>query len=134
VGTAHAGDEAQALVRDYTAGRGADVVIDIVGHEETLEQAGQMLRRAGRVVGLGYVGGGFSRFPTDVFVLQEKEFIGSRYAHRYEMERVLSMMAQGRIKAIIDDVLPLEKANEALERLERGEVVGRLVLRHAEPA
>ena len=51
-----------------------------------------------------------------------------------QMERVLSMMAQGRIKAIIDDVLPLEEANEALERLERGEVVGRLVLRHAEPA
>jgi propanol-preferring alcohol dehydrogenase len=134
VGTAHAGDEAQTLVRDYTAGRGADVVIDIVGHEETLEQAAQMLRRAGRVVGLGYVAGGFSRFPADVFVLQEKEFIGSRYAHRYEMERVLSLMAQGRIKAIIDDVLPLEEANEALERLERGEVVGRLVLRHAEPA
>jgi D-arabinose 1-dehydrogenase-like Zn-dependent alcohol dehydrogenase len=48
------------------------------------------------------------------------------------MERVLSLMADGRIKAIIDDVLPLEEANEAMKRLERGEVVGRTVLRHAE--
>jgi D-arabinose 1-dehydrogenase-like Zn-dependent alcohol dehydrogenase len=50
------------------------------------------------------------------------------------MERVLSLMADGRLKAIIDDVLPLEEANEALGRLERGEVVGRTILRHAEPS
>lgn len=131
-GAALAGDEAQALVHDYTSGRGADVVIDIVGHAETLEQAAQMLRRAGRVVGLGYVPAGFSRFPTDVFVLQEKEFIGSRYAHRYEIERVLALMAEGRITPIIDGVMPLEKAEEALQRLERGEVVGRTVLRVSE--
>jgi D-arabinose 1-dehydrogenase-like Zn-dependent alcohol dehydrogenase len=129
VGAALAGEEAQALVHDYTAGRGADVVIDIVGHEETLEEAGKMLRRGGRVVGLGYMPAGFSRFPTDVFVLQEKEFIGSRYAQRFEIERVLSMMALGQIKPIIDDVLSLEQAEEALQRLERSEVVGRTVLR-----
>jgi D-arabinose 1-dehydrogenase-like Zn-dependent alcohol dehydrogenase len=129
VGAALAGEEAQALVHDYTAGRGADVVIDIVGHEETLEEAGKMLRRGGRVVGLGYMPAGFSRFPTDVFVLQEKEFIGSRYAQRFEIERVLSMMALGQIKPIIDDVLSLEQAEEALQRLARSEVVGRTVLR-----
>ena len=65
-----AGEEAQEMVREFTSGRGADVVIDIVGHEETLEQAANMLRRAGRVVGLGYVPAGFSRFPTDNFVEQ----------------------------------------------------------------
>jgi 2-desacetyl-2-hydroxyethyl bacteriochlorophyllide A dehydrogenase len=128
VGAALAGEEAQALVQDYTSGRGADLVIDIVGHAETLEEAGKMLRRGGRVVGLGYVPAGVSRFPTDVFVLQEKEFIGSRYAQRFEIERVLAMMAQGQIKPIIDDRLPLEQAEEALQRLERGEVIGRTVL------
>jgi 2-desacetyl-2-hydroxyethyl bacteriochlorophyllide A dehydrogenase len=133
-GAALAGDDAQDMVRDYTSGRGADVVIDVVGHKETLEQAARMLRRTGRVVGLGYVAGGYSRLPTDEFVLREREFIGSRYAHRNEMERVLSLMADGRLKAIIDDVLPLEEANEALGRLERGEVVGRTILRHAEPS
>jgi D-arabinose 1-dehydrogenase-like Zn-dependent alcohol dehydrogenase len=131
-GVALAGEEAEALVRDYTAGRGADMVIDIVGHGDTLEQAAKMLRRAGRVVGVGYVPAGFSRFPTDVFVLQEKEFIGTRYAHRYEIERVLSMMAEGRIKPIIDAIRPLEEAEEALQSLERGEVVGRTVLRVSE--
>ena len=62
----------------------------------------------------------------------EKEFIGSRYAHRYEIERVLALMAEGRINPIIDDVLSLDQAEEALQRLERGEVVGRTVLRVSE--
>jgi 2-desacetyl-2-hydroxyethyl bacteriochlorophyllide A dehydrogenase len=131
-GVALAGEEAAALVREATSGRGADVVIDVVGEGDTLDQAARMLRRAGRVVGLGYVPGAFSPFPTDVFVLQEKEFIGSRYAQRYEIERVLALMAEGRIQAVIDDVLPLEQAEEALQRLERGEVVGRTVLRVTE--
>jgi acryloyl-coenzyme A reductase len=129
VGTGLAGEDAQALVQDYTAGRGADVVIDIVGHEETLEEAGKMLRRGGRAVVLGYVPAGLSRFPTDVFVLHEKEFIGSRYAQRFEIERVLAMMAGGQIKPIIDDVLSLEQAEGALQWLERSEVIGRTVLR-----
>jgi D-arabinose 1-dehydrogenase-like Zn-dependent alcohol dehydrogenase len=50
------------------------------------------------------------------------------------MERVLSLMADGRLKAIIDGILPLEEANVALERLERGEVIGRAILRHVEPS
>jgi 2-desacetyl-2-hydroxyethyl bacteriochlorophyllide A dehydrogenase len=127
-GAALAGDAAQALVHDCTSGRGADVVIDTVGHDETLGQAMRMTRRAGRVVGVGFVAGAVARFPIDVCVLREIEFIGCRYGQRYEMERVLSLMAEGRLEPVIDDVLALEEANEALERLERGEVVGRTVL------
>jgi D-arabinose 1-dehydrogenase-like Zn-dependent alcohol dehydrogenase len=62
-------------------------------------------------------------------VLNEIEIIGVRYALRYELERVLSLFAAGKVKAIVDDVLPLAEANEALRRLEVGEVVGRTVLR-----
>jgi D-arabinose 1-dehydrogenase-like Zn-dependent alcohol dehydrogenase len=38
------------------------------------------------------------------------------------------MVADGRVEVIVDRVLPLERANEALEALEAGEVVGRVVL------
>ena len=127
-----AGDDALEMVRSYTSGVGADVVIDVVGAEEAVYQASQMLRQAGRVVGVGYHPGEFARIDTASIVLQELEYVGSRYAHRYELERVMSMMEEEEIKPIIDDVLPLEEANEALERLERGEVMGRTVLRVAE--
>jgi 2-desacetyl-2-hydroxyethyl bacteriochlorophyllide A dehydrogenase len=129
VGTALAGEEAQALVEEFTQGQGADLVIDFVGQEDILHQAAQMTRLAGRVVGIGYFPGRFARIQTDQFVLRELEFIGSRYAQRYEIERVLSLMAAERITPVIDDILSLEDAEEALQRLERGEVTGRNVLR-----
>jgi 2-desacetyl-2-hydroxyethyl bacteriochlorophyllide A dehydrogenase len=126
-----AGDEARAVVRDFTSGLGADVVIDTVGHEESLHHAAQMVRRGGRVVGVGYIVGGFARVQTDDYVLREIEFIGSRYVQRHELERAIQMLAAGIVQPVIDDVLPLESANEAFTRLEQGKVVGRTVLRVA---
>lgn len=130
--TALAGEAAQAMVRDFTSGLGADVLIDTVGHEESLLEAEKMVRRAGRVVGVGYVVGGFARIPTDNYVLREIEFAGSRYVQRHELERAISMLANGQVQPVIDDVLPLTSANEAFTRLEQGKVIGRTVLRVAE--
>lgn len=130
-GGALAGEEAESLIRDHTSGLGADLVINTVGNEEALNQASRLVRRGGRVVGVGYTVGQFARIQLDLFVLHEVEFIGSRYALRDELERVLTLFAEGKVQPVIDDVLPLEAANEALERLERGEVVGRTVLRVA---
>ena len=62
-------------------------------------------------------------------VLNEIEILGVRYALRYEMDRILGLFATGKVKAVVDEVLPLEEANEAFRRLETGEVVGRTVLR-----
>jgi 2-desacetyl-2-hydroxyethyl bacteriochlorophyllide A dehydrogenase len=128
-GAALAGEEAVSLVRDCTSGLGADLVISTVGNDESLHQATQLTRRGGRVVGVGYTVGRFARVQLDLFVLHEIEFIGSRYALRDEMARVLTLFEEGKVQPVIDDVLPLEAANEALERLERGEVTGRTVLR-----
>lgn len=127
-GEALAGAEAGAMVADFTSGLGADVVIDTVGHEESLHAAAQMLRRGGRVVVVGYVSGGFARVQTDDCILREIEFAGSRYVQRHELERAISMLAGGQVQPVIDTVLPLESANDAFTRLEQGNVIGRMVL------
>lgn len=131
VGVALPGEPARAMVRDATLGLGADLVIDTVGHEETMHEAAQMARRGGRVVQVGYVVGGFARVQTDDCVLREIEYVGSRYVQRHELERAIAMLASGQVQSVVDDVLPLESANEALTRLEQGSVVGRTVLRVA---
>ena len=127
-----AGEEARALVRDFTSGLGADVVIDTVGHAESLHDAAMMTRRGGRVVGVGYIVGGFARVQTDDYVLREIEFIGSRYVQRHELEHAIQLLASGQVQNVVDDVLPLESVNEAFTRLEQGKVVGRTVLRVAQ--
>ncbi len=125
------GEQARSMVREMTSGLGVDLVIDTVGHEETMHEAAQMLRRGGRVVQVGYVVGGFARVQTDDCVLREIEYVGSRYVQRHELERAIAMLASGQVQSVVDDVLPLESVNEAFTRLEQGKVVGRTVLRVA---
>lgn len=128
-GVALGNEEAQAWVDNFTKGVGADLIINTVGHADAFDLAAQLVRRAGRIVGVGYAAGNYAQFEMASMVLDEIEIIGSRYALRYEMERVLNLFGEGKIKAVVDEVLPLEEANEAFRRLETGEVVGRTVLR-----
>lgn len=128
-GVALGNEEAQAWVNNFTKGVGADLIINTVGHADAFGLAAQLVRRAGRIVGVGYAAGNYAQFEMASMVLDEIEIIGSRYALRYEMERVLNLFGEGKIKAVVDEVLPLEEANEAFRRLETGEVVGRTVLR-----
>ncbi|MGE5263135.1 MAG: alcohol dehydrogenase catalytic domain-containing protein [Acidobacteriota bacterium] len=130
-GGALAGEPARALVSKFTSGLGADAVIDTVGHEESLHEAAMMTRRGGRVVGVGYIVGGFAKIQTDDYVLREVEFVGSRYVQRHELERAIQMLASGEVQNVVDDVLPLQDVNEAFTRLEQGKVIGRTVLRVA---
>lgn len=130
--TASTEEQVKEIVNDMTHGLGADVVINTVSNPEVFTQAQQLTRRGGRIVGVGYYAGKYARFETASMVLDEMEIVGSRYALRWEMERVLQLFAEGKVQPIIDSVLPLEEANEAFRRLETGEVIGRTVLRVAE--
>ena len=103
-------------------------MIDTVGTEATLAQAFRLVRAGGRIVGVGYAVDSNIVLPTARFVLEEVELVGSRYVALDELERAIALVADGRVQAVIDRVLPLAEANEALEALEAGDVVGRVVL------
>lgn len=53
---------------------------------------------------------------------------GSTMSSRSEFEEVMSLIAEGVLKPAIDEVLPLDAARQAHERLEAGNVRGKLVL------
>jgi alcohol dehydrogenase len=107
---------------------GADVVIDTVGHEGSVAQAGRLVRAGGRIVGVGYSLTSSFVIPSARFVLEEVELVGSRYVQLDELERAIRLVADGRVQTIVDRILPLERANEAFAALEAREVVGRVVL------
>ncbi len=106
---------------------GVDVVLETTGVPSLLEAARKMLRPGGRVVGVGYHVGEMMAVSSDQLVLLEQSVVGSRYASRVDMERVIRMVAAGAVQPVIDEVLPLERLNEGVERLEAGQVTGRLV-------
>lgn len=131
-GVAQPGKEAQEMVMAHTDRLGADLILDTVGHSDSVQDCARMARRGGRVVGIGYSRGGVLSILSDDFVLREIQYIGTRYVQRAELERALRLVAQGDVELVVDRVLPLEGANEALALLERGEVVGRVVLQIAD--
>jgi 2-desacetyl-2-hydroxyethyl bacteriochlorophyllide A dehydrogenase len=127
---AHRADDPdlEADLHARTAGEGFDVVVDTVGHGGSIEQADRLVRPGGRIVAVGYALGEALALPAPRLVLDEVELIGSRYVLRDELERAIRLVADGRVRVVVDRVEPLEAANEAFAALEGGEVVGRVVL------
>jgi propanol-preferring alcohol dehydrogenase len=58
---------------------------------------------------------------------EEKAVVGSLLGSRQQMREVLALAAAGKVK-VVTETFPLEKAEEALTRLKRGEVRARAVL------
>jgi 2-desacetyl-2-hydroxyethyl bacteriochlorophyllide A dehydrogenase len=128
VRSAAEGHEVMKQLLEMTGGEGADAVIETTGVPTLLETGRQLLRPGGRIVAVGYHVGETMEVSSDRLVLEEQSVIGSRYAARIDMERVIRMVADGTVTPVISDVIPLERLNEAVERLEAGAVIGRLVL------
>jgi D-arabinose 1-dehydrogenase-like Zn-dependent alcohol dehydrogenase len=124
-----ADDEAaiEDLLAD-TGGEGVDVVVDTVGHDDTLELARQLVRPGGRVVGVGYTPTSALTVPTPRFVLDEVDYVGSRYAHRDDLAKAVTLVARGLVSMVVGLVRPLDDVNDVFAALEEGSVVGRAVL------
>lgn len=120
--------DAPAAVKVMTAGEMADAVIETTGVPALLDAARRLCRPGGRVVAVGYRVGEFMATSSDQLVLLEQSVLGSRYASRADIERVIHMVSEGLVEPCVDDVLDLEDVNEAIARLEAGRVSGRLVL------
>lgn len=117
--------EAQLLA---ACGDGMDVVLDAVGSSKTLALAERLVRPGGRLVGVGYSPASALTVGSSRFVLDELELVGSRYAHRDDLERGIALVASGQVRPVVGIVRPLEEVNEVFAALESGAVIGRAVL------
>jgi D-arabinose 1-dehydrogenase-like Zn-dependent alcohol dehydrogenase len=119
--------EIAARVRDLSAGHGADCVLDIVGTAETMTAAIDAVAVGGRIVVVGYTPDSFA-LAGKRLAQNELEVIGSRAGSRQDLAAALALTAARRILSIVTDHAPLDAVNEALAKLARGDVLGRLVL------
>ncbi|MFB6490503.1 MAG: zinc-binding dehydrogenase [Thermoproteus sp. AZ2] len=115
-------------VEEITGGEGADVVYELVGAKETFANSVKMAARGARIVVIGYERGAFEVNPLEI-VVKELRILGSVGNTLAELVEAVRLVAEGKIKVVVDRTAPLDAVNEELERLRRGEVVGRVVLR-----
>jgi propanol-preferring alcohol dehydrogenase len=115
-------------VRRLTDGQGADVVIELVGSAATLPSSYQSVRRAGRLVFVGYSPGvPLAAMPHEL-VRNELEIVGSRANTVQELQETMDLVARGRVTPIVDRVMPLADVEDAFEALRQGRPLGRNVL------
>lgn len=120
-----AGDTAAAAIREATAGRGADLILDCVGSSSTLATAAACARAMADVTLVGIAGGtlsfGFFAVPYEV------SFQSVYWGTRPELVEVLALAARGRLKPIVT-TFSLEQSPDAYRALAAGEVTGRAVV------
>jgi D-arabinose 1-dehydrogenase-like Zn-dependent alcohol dehydrogenase len=106
-------------------GARADVVIDLLGSETSLEWSASVLAPGGRLVVLTtFPGVGWRLGPREL-VLSEAAVLGSRYASRHELMLAARLVAEGKVRPVIGSELPADRVEELHDALGRGELLGR---------
>ena len=106
----------------------ADVVVESVG-AATWEKSVRALKPGGRLVVCGGTSGGSVELNLPRLFFKQYEIIGSSMGSYQEFAELTGLMSQG-VEVRIDEVLPLADYEAALARLEAGEQLGKIVLRH----
>ncbi len=118
-------EDAVAQVREATRGRGAELVLDLVGSDETLALAAQAGRSEGDLALVGIAGG---TYPLSFFSQPYELSVSTTYwGSAIELMEIVALASAGKIRAHVER-FPLERVGEAYDRLRRGEVEGRAVI------
>ena len=115
-------------LRKLTDGQGVDVVLEFVGNAQTLPSSYQSVKRAGRLVFVGYSPGVPLPVMPHELVRGELEIVGSRANTKQELQETMDLVARGRVKPIVDRVIPLDDIEQAFDALREGRPLGRNVL------
>jgi NADPH:quinone reductase-like Zn-dependent oxidoreductase len=114
-------------VRKLTAKRGVDVVIETVGGS-TWERSIRALGKQGRLVTCGATADPIGRTDIRYLFRREHVLIGSNGWTHNELVRVTALAFQGKLRPVIDRVLPLEQTAEGERAMERREVFGKVII------
>jgi len=114
-------------VRDWTGGRGADVVIDNVG-AAVFEANMKSLRVGGTFVNFGLVSGYKTQFNLRDFFFSHHVLKGSMMGTMDELHEGLALLRAGKIKPMLDRTFPLADAAAAHEYIDARQVRGNVVL------
>lgn len=117
-----------AEVMRITEGRGVDVVFENIGDPTLWPGAQGSLGYRGRLVTAGAHGGGLVTLDVNQLYRRRQRIIGTAGGSRHDAELALQAAAAGRIRAIIDRVMPLREAALAHQILEAQAVIGKLIL------
>jgi putative PIG3 family NAD(P)H quinone oxidoreductase len=124
-------------VKRLTGRRGCPLVLDFIGAPYAAENLAA-LAPGGRIVVIGTMGGAKPTVDLSLLMRARATIVGTVLRPRPLEEKiaasqafardVLPLVAAGRVKPVVDAVLPAARVREAHERMERNESFGKIVL------
>ena len=147
-GASHAIDYRKEDVRDamlrQTDGRGADVVFDPVGGD-MFDVSLRCMAPLGRLLTIGFASGRIPQIAANILLVKNLSVIGlywgfymgwgktqpdaaTRARVRTLFDELFTLYEQGRLRPVVDAVMPLSQFAEALRRVEDRKVIGKIVL------
>ncbi|HEX9064106.1 MAG TPA: NAD(P)H-quinone oxidoreductase [Streptosporangiaceae bacterium] len=127
-----------AAVREFTGGRGADVILDVMGAVYLMRNIGALASN-GRLVIIGMQGGTKTEIDLNALLRKRATVIATTLRARPEEEKakivaavraeVWPLVEAGQIRPVVETVLPLAEAGRAHELMESGAHTGKILLR-----
>lgn len=116
-----------AEVRRLTGKRGVDVVFEHVG-AETFDRSVRALARSGRLVTCGATTGAEVTINLRQIFFKLLSILGSTMGSLAELHEIMGHVEAGRLRPVVDRILPLAQVAEAHRVLEAREAFGKVVL------
>ena len=113
-------------------GRQADVVLENVG-PATWNQSMRSLTAGGRLVTCGSTSGPKVEITVPALFFKQHEIIGSTMFDHDDFAQITEWVATGDLRVVVDQVFAFEDLPAALERMESGRQLGKLVIEGASP-
>jgi len=129
-----------AGVRDtlkrLTGGRGADVIIDVVGGD-VFEQSLYCVAWGGRILPVGFAGGRIPKIPANLPLLKGYSVVGVFWGAAFAQDppamarthgTLMQWLAQGRIRPHVSTVLPLSQIVDGMRQIVERRAQGKILV------
>ena len=135
-GIDYATEDLKDGIKALTKGNGCDVIYDPVGGS-LAEPALRGTAWQGRYLVIGFASGEIPKIPLNLVLLKGCQIVGVFWGsfamreparNRAHAEELFGWISEGKLRSAIDVTLPFTEAAEALRRIERRQVKGKIVL------
>jgi NADPH2:quinone reductase len=135
-GINYAREDLKERAKALTHGNGANVIYDPVGGPFA-EAALRSIAWEGRYLVVGFATGEIPKIPLNLVLLKGCQVVGVFWGsfamresvkNRANARKILEWVADGKLRPHVDAVMKFDDATKALERMEKRDVKGKLVL------
>ncbi|HEX6839382.1 MAG TPA: zinc-binding dehydrogenase [Polyangia bacterium] len=123
----HASQDLVAEVKRLTGKRGVDIIFEHVG-AEVWPKLILSLTRGGRIVTCGATSGWDARTDLRHVFFRQLEILGSTMGPKGDLFPILDQVGNGRLKPVVDRIMPLAEAQAAHRLLQDRAIFGKIVL------